>query len=212
MRLYSYFRSSASYRVRIALNLKRLDYTLETLHLRLKAHRAPDYLKLNPQGLVPALAHEGKVLSQSLAIIEYLDEIAPQPPLLPMEPAARAIVRSMAQLIASEMHPLCNLRVLQYLKGPLGHDDAAVNAWYRHWMAEGFMALEGNVREHSGDGRHCYGRSVTLADICLVPQVYNAERFGCDLAAFPTVLQIARHLAEQPAFYDARPEAQPDAE
>ena len=212
MKLYGYFRSSAAYRVRIALGLKGLAYETEFLHLRRREHRASAYLELNPQGLVPALEHDGAVLPQSLAIIEYLDEIAPEPPLLPRAPQARALVRSMALLVAAEMHPLCNLRVLNYLREVLRQDNAAVDTWYQHWMKEGFEALEPMLAKHSGDGRHCYGHAISLADLCLVPQVYNAQRFGCDLEPYPCVRSIAAALAQEPVFAAAAPERQPDAE
>jgi maleylacetoacetate isomerase/maleylpyruvate isomerase len=214
MRLFTYFRSSAAYRVRIALNLKGVEFEQVPKHLLRSGgeHRLEGYLELNPQGLVPALEHEGRVFGQSLAIIEYLDEIRPEPALLPRKPSDRALVRSMALAVACDIHPLNNLRVLNYLKGPLGHDQAAVDGWYRHWIAEGFRGLEELARRHSGDGRHLFGRAVTLADVMLVPQVYNARRFRCDLGGFPTLVAISTHLESLPAFANARPEVQPDAE
>ncbi len=214
MRLYTYFRSSAAYRVRIALNLKGLGYEQVPKHLLRGGgeHRLDDYRGINPQGLVPALEHGGRVLGQSLAIIEYLEEIQPEPALLPAAPADRALVRSMALGIACDIHPLNNLRVLEYLKGPLACDQDAVNAWYRHWIAEGFRGLETLALRHSADGRHLFGSAVTLADVLLVPQVYNARRFRCDLAPYPTLAAISDHLESLPAFAAARPEAQPDAE
>jgi maleylacetoacetate isomerase/maleylpyruvate isomerase len=214
MRLFTYFRSSAAYRVRIALNLKGVDYEQVPKHLLRSGgeHRMEGYLELNPQGLVPALEHGGRVFGQSLAIIEYLEEVRPEPALLPSDPADRALVRSMAFGIACDIHPLNNLRVLNYLKGPLGQDQAAVDAWYRHWIADGFRGLEELARRHSGDGRHLFGRTVTLADVLLVPQVYNARRFRCDLGPYPTLVAISAHLESLPAFAAARPEAQPDAE
>jgi len=209
--LHSYYRSSAAYRVRIALNLKALAYRQRAHHLAHGEQRAAAYLALNPQGLVPALEVDGGVISQSLAIIEYLDEIAPDPPLLPRDARARAIVRAMALAIACDIHPLGNLRVLNYLRGELAQPQPAVDAWSRHWIETGFAALEPLVQRHSGDGRHCFGGSVTLADLCLVPQMYNARRFGCDLAALPTLVAVDGALRELPAFAAAAPERQPDA-
>ncbi len=214
MKLYTYYRSSAAYRVRIALNIKELAVLYIPKHLLREGgeHQLDDYLALNPQGLVPALEHEGRVIGQSLAIIEYLDEIHPEPPLLPQDPGERAVVRSMAMAIACDIHPLNNLRVLNYLKGPLGQDEAAVGRWYAHWVAEGFRGLEEMAKRSSADGRHLYGNSVTMADVLLVPQVYNARRFRCDLAPYPTLVAISTHLESLAPFQAARPEAQPDAE
>lgn len=210
MKLYTYFRSSAAYRVRIALNLKGIDYQAVPIDLRPAAHRQPDYLARNPQGLIPALEDGGTVISQSLAIIEYLEETHPHPPLLPGAPLARARVRSLALAIACDMHPLNNLRVLNYLRSPLGQDEGAVNGWYRHWIAEGFSALEEEARRASG-GRHLFGTEVTLADLCLVPQMFNARRFQCDVEPFPTLRAICSHLETLPAFARAAPDAQPGA-
>ena len=211
MRLYTYFLSSASYRVRIALNLKGLDYEPRTLHLRHKDHRSAEYLALNPQGLLPALEHDGRVIPQSLAIIEYLEEIHPEPTLLPAAASDRALVRSMAQSIACDIHPLCNLRVLMHLRREFGQDDDGVGRWYRGWVETGFDGLEQMVATHSGDGLHCFGKAISLADVCLVPQMYNARRFKCDLARFPTLTAITSYLEQNAAFADARPEAQPDS-
>ena len=214
MRLYSYFRSSAAYRVRIALNLKGLDY--ETLTVRLRRHRgeqhAAEYLARNPQGLIPALDVGPAVLAQSLAIIEYLEEIKPSPPLLPDNPLERAQVRAMALNIACDVHPLNNLRVLEYLRGPLTQPEPAVQSWYEHWIANGFRGLEVLAARHSKAGRHLFGDAVTLADVLLVPQMYNARRFRCNLVPYPTLTAIDAHLAALPAFASARPELQPDAE
>jgi maleylpyruvate isomerase len=213
MKLYGYFRSSAAFRARIALNLKGI--ACEAVHLDMRppaaAHRTPEFLAVNPQGLVPTLEHEGATIAQSLAIIEYLDEIQPQPPFLPASPAARARVRSMALAIACDIHPLNNLRVLSYLRAPLAHDEDTVNAWYRHWIAEGFRGLEEEAKRSSGDGRHMFGTAITVADICIVPQMYNARRFKCDLEPYPTLRAISAHLESLPAFAKAAPEAQPDA-
>jgi len=211
MKLYTYFRSSAAYRVRIALNLKGVDYESVAVDLRPAAHRQQDYLALNPQGLIPALADDGTVISQSLAVIEYLEESHPSPPLLPRSPRDRARVRSMALAVACDVHPLNNLRVLNYLRSQLGQDQAAVETWYRHWIAEGFRALEEEARRASGDGRHMFGSEVTLADVCLVPQMFNARRFKCNVEPFPTLRTISAHLETLPAFARAAPDAQPDA-
>ncbi|HET9106246.1 MAG TPA: maleylacetoacetate isomerase [Steroidobacteraceae bacterium] len=211
MKLYTYFRSSAAYRVRIALNLKGIAHESVPVDLRPGRHRQPEYLARNPQGLVPALEDGGAVIGQSLAIIEYLEEIQPQPPLLPRPALERARVRSLALAIACDIHPLNNLRVLNYLRSPLGHDEAAVDTWYRHWIAEGFRALEEEARRSSGDGRHVFGTEVTLADVCLVPQMFNAHRFKCNVEPYPTLRTICGHLETLPAFARAAPAAQPDA-
>ncbi|MBW4052535.1 MAG: maleylacetoacetate isomerase [Proteobacteria bacterium] len=211
MKLYTYFRSSAAYRVRIALNFKGVSHESMPVDLRPGLHRQPDYLARNPQGLVPALEDGGAVIGQSLAIIEYLEEIHPQPPLLPHSAMDRARVRSLALAIACDIHPLNNLRVLNYLRSPLGHDEAAVDTWYRHWIAEGFRALEEEARRSSGDGRHMFGTEVTLADVCMVPQMLNAHRFKCNVEPFPTLRAICGHLETLPAFVRAAPAAQPDA-
>jgi maleylacetoacetate isomerase len=211
MKLYTFWRSSAAYRVRIALAVKGLAYQSIAKQFATAEHRSPEYTALNPQGLIPALEDGGAVIGQSLAIIEYLEETHPAPPLLPADPLGRATVRSLALAIACEIHPLNNLRVLNYLRGPLGQDKDGVSAWYRHWIAEGFHGLEELARRHSADGRHLYGAGLTLADICLVPQVYNAHRYDCDLTPFPTLTRISAALEALPAFAAARPEAQPDA-
>ena len=211
MKLYTYFRSSAAYRVRIALNFKGIDYESLAVDLRPAAHRLPDYLALNPQGLIPALEDSDAVISQSLAVIEYLEESHPRPPLLPHSPLDRARVRSLALAVACDIHPLNNLRVLNYLRSPLGQDKGAVDTWYRHWIAEGFRGLEEEARRASGDGRHMFGTGVTLADVCLVPQMFNARRFKSNLEPFPTLRMICAHLETLPAFSRAAPDAQPDA-
>ncbi|HSG64875.1 MAG TPA: maleylacetoacetate isomerase [Gammaproteobacteria bacterium] len=210
--LYTYFRSSAAYRARIALNLKGIPYDAATLHLRRGEHRTARYRELNPQGLVPALEHDGSVIPQSLAIIEYLEEIHPSPPLLPAAPRDRALVRSMAQLVASEMHPLCNLRVLVYLKEELSQPEERVNTWYHHWTAEGFSSLEHMAARYSTEGRCCFGSQITMADVCLVPQMLNARRFDCDLCPYPALRAIDAALTALPAFASAHPSNQPDAE
>ena len=210
--LYTYFRSSAAYRARIALGIKGIDYDAVTVHLRRGEHRNEDYRGLNPQALVPALGHDGAVIPQSLAIIEYLEEIQPVPPLLPTPAKARALVRSMAQLIASEMHPLCNLRILVYLKEQLGQAQEQIDAWYHHWIAEGFGSLERMATRYTGAGERCFGDDVTMADVCLVPQMFNARRFGCDLEPYPTLLGIDAALQALPVFAAAHPSKQADAE
>jgi maleylacetoacetate isomerase len=211
MRLYTFWRSSAAYRARIALHLKGLSFESVPKSLGAGEQRAPEFLDVNPQGFVPALVDEGQVITQSLALIEYLDETHPLPPLLPPDPLGRARVRAMAQAIACDIHPLNNLRVLNYLKGTLGHEQASIDTWYRHWIAEGFTALERMAQAHSGDGAHMYGNGVTLADVCLVPQLYNARRFDADLTPFPTLVAIGRALETLPAFEASRPEVQPDS-
>jgi len=213
MKLYTYFRSTAAFRVRIALNVKGLEYEPVSVHLRQGAHRSARFLELNPQGLIPALEDCGTFISQSLAIIEYLDEKHPQPPLLPRDPADRAHVRSMALAVAADMHPLNNLRVLNFLRKPLGVEEQAVTtAWYHHWVGEGLRGLEAEAKRWSRDGRHMFGDSLTLADVCIVPQMYNATRFNCDVTPYPTLRGICAHLEALPEFVKAAPEAQPDAE
>jgi maleylacetoacetate isomerase len=214
MKLYTYFRSSAAFRARIALNLKGIAYEPVPVDLRAaaSAHRKPAFLAVNPQGLVPVLEDGNTTVAQSLAIIEYLDETHPDPPLLPRPPADRAQVRAMALAVACEMHPLNNLRVLNYLRSPLGHDEDTVNAWYRHWIAAGFRGLEQDAKRLSGDGRHLFGNTVTLADVCIVPQMYNARRFKCDIEPYPTLRSICGHLETLPAFAQAAPDAQADGQ
>jgi maleylacetoacetate isomerase len=212
MKLYTFFRSSAAFRVRIALNLKGLQYDSLPKHFARNEHRTPEYLALNPQGLIPALAVDGAVLSQSVAIIEYLNDRHPTPPLLPADPLDRAHVRSMTLAIACDIHPLNNLRVLNYLRNELAQDDDGVGIWYRHWVSEGFRGLELQARELSAAGRYCFGDAVSLADVLLVPQMYNARRFKTDLSPFPTLLAITTHLESLPGFAAARPEVQPDAQ
>ncbi len=211
MKLYSYWRSSAAYRVRIALNYKQIGYQQITPNLAKGEQLSADYRATNPQGLVPALAHEGEIITQSLAIIEYLDYVQPAPALWPSEPLARARVNAMAQAIACDIHPLNNLRVLKYLKSEMGQDDAAVSNWYARWVSDGFSALETWAAACSADGKHLYGAAVSLADVCLVPQMYNARRFGVALAPYPRLVAIDQHLCSLPAFAAAVPELQPDA-
>lgn len=209
--LYDYWRSSAAYRVRIVMNLKGLNYRQQPVHLVRNGgeqHQA-DYVRLNPQHLVPTLMHGDLVLTQSLAIMAYLDEEFPEPHLLPIDAAGRARCRALAQLVACDMHPLNNLRVLSYLRDELGVADEARNQWYHHWVAEGFRAYEELLRSVSG--RYSCGDQVTMADCCLLPQVYNAQRFQCDLSPYPRIQAITERLREIPAFADAAPELQPGA-
>jgi maleylacetoacetate isomerase len=214
MRLYDYFRSSAAYRLRIALNVKGIVPDERTyVHLRIGSQRAQDYLALNPQGLVPALElDDGSVLVQSLAIIEYLDETRPEPPLLPPDPVARARVRAIALSIACEIHPLNNLRVLNYLIGTLGVSREQKDGWYRYWIDVGFEALEKTLARDGATGRFCHGDAPTLADVCLVPQMANARRFEIDLSPYPTLIRIESACNALPAFAQAAPARQPDAE
>jgi len=213
MKLYGFFRSSAAFRVRIALNLKGVAREDVFVPLRTGAQIAPDYRAINPQGLVPTLVtDDGTALTQSLAIIEYLDEIHPVPPLMPATPAARARVRALAQVVACEVHPLNNLRVLNYLTDELKVPREAMLGWYAHWVALGLETLEALLAGHPGSGRFCHGEAPGLADICLVPQIFNAQRFECPLDAYPTVMEIFDACMELDAFDRAQPAKQPDAE
>lgn len=213
MRLHGYWRSTAAWRVRIALNLKGLEWESVPVHLVRDGgeQHKPEFLRLNPQGLVPALETGGDVLTQSLAIIEHLEETCPEPALLPADPSGRARVRSLALLVACDIHPLNNLRVLQFLRDGLGLDEAQRERWYRHWVGEGLAALEQRLAGEPGTGRFCHGDAPGLADCCLVPQLYNARRYACPLDDFPTLLRIEAACAELEAFRGAAPEAQPDA-
>jgi maleylpyruvate isomerase len=211
MKLYTYFRSSAAYRVRIACNLKGIAYEPVAIHLTKDGGRqhAADFRAVNPHGRVPALALDsGEVLTQSLAIIEYLDETHPQPPLLPNDAVERAKVRAFSQAIACDIHPLNNLIALQYLRRTLKHEQPEIDAWYHHWVLQGFEALEATVQP----GPYAFGNAVTLADICLVPQMYNARRLKVPLDKFPKLVAIDAACLKLPAFDRARPENQPDAE
>lgn len=214
LRLYSYFRSSASYRVRIALNLKGLEYETVPVHLVQDGGRqhAAAFRALNPAGQVPVLDDHGQVFTQSLAIVEYLEETHPEPPLLPQDAAGRARVRAIAQAIACDIHPLNNLRVLQYLTRQLHVDEAAKTAWYRHWAEQGLAAVESMLAGDLRTGRFCHGDRPTMADLCLVPQVFNARRFDCHLDDLPTVMRINEACLNLPAFAAAAPSRQPDAE
>lgn len=214
MKLHTYFRSSAAFRVRIALNLKGLPFDAVPVHLLRdggEQHR-DTYRALNPLCVVPVLQDGPLVLTQSLAIIEYLEETHPQPALLPATPAERARVRAIALAIACDIHPVNNLRVLQYLKGPLGHAQDEVDAWYRHWVQLGLSAVEQLLADHPQTGRFCHGDTPGLADCCLLPQVFNARRYGCPLDAMPTLQRIAAACEALPTFVAALPANQPDAE
>jgi maleylpyruvate isomerase len=211
VKLYSYFRSSAAYRVRIALNLKGLPYEMEAIHLtRDGGHQhSPQFRALNPQERVPALRlSSGDVLTQSLAIIEYLDEIHPAPALLPADALARAHVRAIAQIVACDIHPLNNLMVLQYLKHQMKHEQADIDTWYHHWVMRGFTSIEAMI----APGPYACGSQVTLADVCLIPQVFNARRLKVPLDAFPKIVAVETACLKLAAFDKARPENQPDAE
>ena len=211
MILYDYYRSSAAFRLRIALNLKGLAVERRSVHLRRGEQRAPAYLDVNPQGLVPTLVVGDRRLTQSLAIIEYLDEKYEQPPLLPPGPEDRAWVRSVALAIACDIHPLNNTRVLKYLASELKLDEPRRDEWYRHWVREGFDALEKQLLQRAS-GPFCLGDAPTIADVCLVPQVTNARRLNVDLAPYPRIRAIEAACLALPAFADAHPDRQPDAE
>ena len=208
--LYGYWRSSAAYRVRIGLALKGLDYDHKGIDLRTGAQSGVGFKLLNPQGLVPYLIDGEVGLNQSLAIIEYLDETYPEPRLLPDDPVGRARVRAAALAIACDIHPVNNLRVLKYLKSPLGHEQAEIDAWAQHWIETGFAALE-EIAEGS-KGPYLFGDTVTLADVCLVPQMYNARRVRSELSSFPCLVEIDKALNALPAVKKARPDSQPDAD
>jgi maleylacetoacetate isomerase len=212
VKLYTYFRSSAAFRVRIALNLKGLKYEPIFIHLAKGEHRKPGYSGVYPQGLLPTLVDDdGEALSQSLAIMEYLDQTHPQPALLPKDPAGRARVRSLSLLVACEIHPLNNLRVLQYLKRQLGQNEEQINTWYRHWVADGLLKLEADLSK-GGTGKFSHGDAPTMADCCLVPQIFNAKRYNSDLAPYPTVTRVFDECMKLEAFERAQPSKQPDAE
>ena len=211
MKLYSFFRSSAAYRVRIALNLKEVAYEIIPIHLRKEGgrHRSEEYKAINPQMRVPSLKlQSGEVIVQSLAIIGYLNEIYPQPPLLPSDPIQRAQVRAVSQIVACDIHPLNNLGTLQYLKNNMGQPQAAIDAWYHHWVIAGFEAIEKMIMP----GPYAFGSQPGLADVCLVPQVNNARLLKVPLDAFPKIVAVNEACLKLPAFDKARPENQPDAE
>jgi maleylacetoacetate isomerase len=209
--LFTYFRSSAAFRVRCALNHKGIAWTPEVIWLLSDEQRSDAYRATNPQALVPAFVDDdGATLGQSVAIIEYLDETRPGPKLLPADPLGRARVRSLSMLIACDIHPVNNLRILKYLKRTLGHDQPTIDTWYRHWVAEGLAAFERELARAPA-GRYCHGDTPTMADCCLVPQVFNAKRFECPLEAYPTTMRVFDALMALPAFDAAQPSKQPDA-
>lgn len=214
MKLYDYFRSSAAYRVRIALNLKGLDHERAFVHLTRGGGEqfSDQYRQVNPQTLVPTLDDDGELVTQSLAIIEYLEETHPEPALMPVTAIERARVRGIALAIACDIHPIDNLRVLNYLTNELGVSDEARTAWYRHWVEVGLNAVEALVAGHPMTGRFCHGDTPGVADLCLVPQMFNAKRFDCDLSGCPELVRINNACLALPAFADASPQNQPDAE
>ena len=211
LKLYGYYRSSAAFRVRIALELKTLDWESIPVNLRLGGQKQQNFLQNNPQGLVPLLESNGQFFAQSLAIIEYLEELHPDPQLLPAGITERAKVRSMAYQIAMEIHPLNNLRVLKYLEDELDLDEDKKTCWYHHWIEEGFSAFEKALKNHGSAGNFCFGDSPSLADVCLIPQVYNGLRFKCDLSAYPLIQSIWVHCMKLEAFKTTSPENQLDA-
>ncbi len=211
--LHSYWRSSAAYRVRIGLNLKGLPYDIAPVHLVRDGgeQHAPAFAEINPQQLVPVLQHGHRMLRQSLSILEYLDEMWPEPPLLPATARDRQRVRALAQVVACDIHPLNNLRVLQYLENDWGVPQPERDVWIKHWIVGGFDAFEALLQHHPSTGAFCDGHLPTIADACLVPQVYNARRFGVDMSRYPTIERIEGECLALPAFDAARPERQPDA-
>jgi maleylacetoacetate isomerase len=211
--LFSYWRSSAAYRVRIGLNLKGLPYDIMPVHLLRDGgeQHAEAFREANPQGLVPVLQHGHRMLRQSMSILEYLDEMWPEPSLLPATARDRQRVRALSQAVACDIHPLNNLRVLQYMEGEWGVPQPERDGWARHWIETGFAAIEAMLHQHPSTGRYCDGDTPTMADCCLVPQIYNARRFGIDMAAYPTIARIEQACLALPEFEAARPENQPDA-
>jgi len=220
IKLYGYWRSTAAYRVRLALNIKQISYSQESVHLVKDGgeQNSPEYLSLNPQGLVPTIVDDGVVIGQSLAILEYLEEKYPQRPLLPSmlsSPSAhsdRAIVRQLCQIIACDLHPLNNLRVLKYLSSELKINDEEKTKWYHHWFDLGFKAFDDLLDKHGSDDSYCIAGELSMADVCLIPQIYNAERFGFSMDAYPRLKQINKNCLKLTRFQDAMPENQPDAE
>jgi maleylacetoacetate isomerase len=214
MKLFSYWRSSAAWRVRIALSWKGIPHGTIPVHLVRDGgqQHSESYREVNPQERVPALEDEGRVYSQSLAIIEYLEETHPEPPLLPVDFAGRAVVRQMALAVACDIHPLQNSGVLNYLRGPLAQGDGPIAEWVRHWIGVGFTALEELARRHGDGEKYLHSNALSMADLCLAPQMYNARRYHLDLRPYPALVAIDAHLMTLPAFSTTRPEAQPDAE
>ena len=213
MKLIGYFRSSAAYRVRIALNLKGIEVDHSSRHLRKGEQSAPDYVTINPQKLVPAMVLDsGEVLTQSMAILEYLEETHPHPPLLPQDPVGRARVRSLALIPTADIHPIQNLRVMKYLKEVYELEEETTFAWSRHWIETGFDAYEASIARDRRTGAYSHGDTPTMADLCLVPQVFNAARFQVEMARYPTIQRIYATCMKHPAFESAQPSRQPDAE
>ncbi|MBB3182217.1 maleylacetoacetate isomerase/maleylpyruvate isomerase [Variovorax sp. Sphag1AA] len=211
MKLHNYFRSSASFRVRIALNLKGLDFDYIPVHIARGDHKTGPFSAISPDMLVPLLEDDGERLTQSMAIIEYLDEVYPEPALLPNDPVGRAKVRALSQTIACEIHPLNNLRVLKYLVRDLKVDDDAKNTWYRHWVREGLLAFERQLALLPAS-TYCYGNTPTMADCCLVPQIFNGQRFDCDFSGLPRTMAAFEACMQLEAFQRAQPSQSPDAE
>lgn len=211
MKLTTYFRSTAAYRVRIALNLKQIAHELVPINLFAGEHKNTDFCAHNPDGLIPTLDTGQHVLAQSMAILEYLEETHRAPPILPKDSADRAYVRGLAQTIVSDMHPLNNLRVYKYLMSDMGVDEAGKLKWYHHWLAQGFNGLERRLANNSNTGKCCFGDAPTIADICLIPQIYNANRFDFSMDSYPTIQRVNQHCLGLSAFDQAKPAAQPDA-
>jgi len=214
IKLYGYWRSTAAYRVRLALNIKQISYSQESVHLVKDGgeQNKPEYVALNPQGLVPTIVDDGVTIGQSIAILEYLEEKYPQRTLLPSETSGRALVRQLCQIIACDLHPLNNLRVLKYLSNELKVADEAKTKWYYHWLDLGFKAFDDLLSKHNSDESYCVAGELSMADVCLIPQIYNANRFGFSMDAYPRLKKINQNCLKLTRFQDAMPENQPDAE